>query len=125
MIVFSFKHVTDMRLRMDPAWKHVRRPGAVALLLSAAGCATSPWGFPVPTMIGNEQGVAMTGVVKAHDEDDVRRKLAQRLGCPDSIHFASLTTERADSDIGTKMMLYKAVMKCGRTGQRATSASAQ
>jgi len=41
----------------------MRRAGAAALALGLAlsGCAATPWDFPVPTMIGDKQGVSMTG----------------------------------------------------------------
>lgn len=100
------------------------RLAALAAILGTAACAASPWGFPVPTMIGDEQGVAMTGVIKARSEEEVRRRLAENLKCPDRLRFASLTTEPADNALGTKMLLYKAVMKCDDASHAASSATA-
>jgi hypothetical protein len=111
------KHIeaTAARRADRDVWQEVCRGGLVALMLGTAGCAASPWGFPVPTMIGDEQGVAMTGIIKASTEEDVRRRLAEKMKCPDRLHVASLTTERADNALGTKMLLYKAVMRCDDT----------
>lgn len=75
-------------------------------------------------MIGDEQGVAMTGVIKASGEEEVRRRLAEKLKCPDHLRFASLTTEPADNALGTKMLLYKAVMKCDDARHAVPSATA-
>lgn len=121
--MLEYKDLTGSRAKHHArgASNHVCRTGFMALVLATTGCAASPWGFPVPTMIGNEQGVAMTGVMKAKSEADVRRKLADKMHCPDRLRFASLTTERADNALGTKMLFYKAVMKCDAAGHTAAA----
>ena len=101
------------------------RLAALAMALGTGACTATPWDFPVPTMIGNEQGVAMTGIMKTDSEDEVRRRLAQRMKCPGQLQFASLTTQRADNMLGTKMLLYKAVIKCGGVSPSTTSSGAR
>jgi hypothetical protein len=81
-------------------------------MLAAGGCTATPWDFPVPTMIGDQQGVAMTGFMRTDSEAEVRRRLAERMKCPNGLDFASLVTQRADNKLGTKILYYKAVMKC-------------
>ena len=94
------------------------RRGAVALLASlVAGCAASPWDFPVPVMVGNQQGTSMTGFMATSEEAEVRRRLTERMKCPGTLDFASLETQRADATIGTRMLHYKAVMVCRPAGQ--------
>lgn len=77
-----------------------------------AGCAASPWDFPVPVMVGNLQGTSMTGFMATDSEAEVRRRLVKRMKCPGALEFVSLATERADTRIGTKILHYKAVMLC-------------
>jgi hypothetical protein len=82
------------------------------LALTLAGCAVSPYDFPMPTMIGNEQGVSMTGFMATASEDEVRRRLSKRMACPHGTDFAALETRRADNRMGTKILHYRAVLKC-------------
>lgn len=82
------------------------------MLACLGGCAASPYDFPMPTMIGNEQGYSMTGFMATADEGVVRERLEKRMRCPNGVNFVSLKTTRADNAIGTKMLHYNAVMKC-------------
>ncbi len=88
--------------------------GAVGL----SGCAASPYDFPVPTVINGQKAYAMTGFVKAADEDGVRARLSQRLHCPNGLQILDLRTARADNAVGTKIMHYDAILKC-KDGQTA------
>ena len=90
----------------------VRSTVLISLPIATAGCAATPYDFPVPTMIGDRQGVSMTGFMKTDSEDEVRRRLTDRMRCPDGVEFASLTTARADNRLGTHILRYKAVMRC-------------
>lgn len=84
----------------------------LSLAIATAGCAATPYDFPVPTMIGDRQGVSMTGFMKTDSEDEVRRRLTKRMRCPNGVEFASLTTARADNRLGTHILRYQAVMRC-------------
>jgi hypothetical protein len=86
---------------------------AGALAWALTGCADSPYDFPVPVMVGEGQGVSMTGYMATGDEGEVRRRLEQRMACPHGTDFASLDTVRADNKLGTKILHYGAVMVCG------------
>jgi hypothetical protein len=83
-----------------------------ALLLNLTGCATTPYDFPVPVMVGNEQGVSMTGYMATDDEAVVRRRLEERMRCPAGLDIVSLETVRADNKVGTRILQYRAIMKC-------------
>ncbi len=117
--------VSRMRLDVgvEPTWGRVadavpgKRVASVLLATLVAGCAASPWDFPVPVMVGNQQGTSMTGFMATTDEAEVRRRLTERMNCPGTLDFASLETQRADAKIGTKMLHYKAVMVCRPTGE--------
>lgn len=87
-------------------------PMVVALLMLLAGCATTPYDFPVPVMVGTEQGISMTGYVATDDEAVVRRRLEERMRCPKGLDIVSLETARADNRIGTHILQYRAIMKC-------------
>jgi hypothetical protein len=70
--------------------------------LTLAGCAASPYDFPVPTMIGNEQGISMTGFMATASEDEVRRRLSKPMACPHGTDFAALETQRADNNMAQR-----------------------
>lgn len=90
----------------------LRTAATLMLAITTAACTATPWDFPVPTMIGDQPGVSMTGFMKTDSEAEVRRRLAERMKCPGRLDFASLVTERADNAVGTKMLHYRAVMRC-------------
>ncbi|MBW6530537.1 hypothetical protein KZ820_07290 [Sphingomonas sp. RRHST34] len=98
----------------------LHRAAALALGALLSGCAATPWDFPVPTMIGDKQGVSMTGFMKTDSEDEVRRRLTERMRCPHDLEFASLTTRRADNKLGTHILQYQAVMRCANEASSAT-----
>lgn len=85
--------------------------GAAAL----AGCAATPWDFPVPVMVDGEPATSMTGFMKTDDEAVVRERLAERMSCPSGVDFLSLETNRADNAAGTRILQYRVVMRCSRT----------
>ncbi|MBB4152737.1 hypothetical protein GGQ80_000613 [Sphingomonas jinjuensis] len=89
-----------------------RTAATLMLAIATTACAATPWNFPVPTMIGDQQGVSMTGFMKTDSEAEVRRRLAERMKCPGQLDFASLVTQRADNAVGTKILQYRAVMRC-------------
>jgi hypothetical protein len=94
------------------ALKRPLRALPAVFALALAGCATSPYDFPVPVMVGNEQATSMTGFMATADEAVVRQRLAARMHCPAGVDFVSLETARADNRVGTKIVQYRAVLKC-------------
>lgn len=87
----------------------------LALFTTLGACATTPYDFPVPVMIGDEQGVSMTGFMATDDEMVVRERLAGRMKCPHGLDIVSLKTARADNAVGTHILHYSAIMKCKPT----------
>lgn len=83
-----------------------------ALLVTLGGCAATPYDFPVPVLIGEEQGVSMTGYMATDDEMVVRGRLEDRMKCPNGLDIVSLKTTRADNAVGTHILHYSAIMKC-------------
>lgn len=83
-----------------------------ASTLPLAGCAASPYDFPVPVMVEGVQATSMTGYMATDDEAVVRSRLAKRMACPNGTDFVSLETARADNSVGTKILHYKAIMRC-------------
>ena len=93
----------------------MKRRHAVPLLAGVvlAGCTTSPYDFPVPVMVDGKEATSMTGYMATDDEAVVRERLAVRMGCPGNAEFLSLVTRRADNAVGTHILHYNAVMRCG------------
>jgi hypothetical protein len=86
----------------------------IALTASAllTACTTSPYDFPVPVLVDGKEATSMTGYMATDDEAVVRKRLAQRMGCPGHAEFLSLVTRRADNAVGTHILHYNAVMRC-------------
>ena len=82
-----------------------------ALLMTLAGCAATPYDFPVPVMVGDAQAVSMTGYVATDDEAAVHRRLEERMKCPQGLEIVSLETARADNRIGTHILQYRAIIE--------------
>jgi hypothetical protein len=75
----------------------LHRAGALAFGALVSGCAATPWDFPVPTMIGDKQGVSMTGFMKTDSEAGVLpQHLLHRFGVALRRHLDELAQQHLD-----------------------------
>jgi hypothetical protein len=107
-LVMAFSTLWNWR-KVDP---NVNLGVVAVLLVTLGGCAATPYDFRVPILIGDEQGVSMTGYMATDDEKVVRGRLEDRMKCPSGLDIVGLKTTRADNAVGTHILHYSAVMKC-------------
>lgn len=90
-------------------------PATLAALI-LAGCAVSPYDFPVPTMLPDgKRGFGMTGYVSyTSDEAKARREIEQTFerACNGPVIIRDLEIARADSLGGIPHFRYNAVAEC-------------
>lgn len=78
-----------------------------------AACA-SPYDFPQPTMIADQQGYSMIGFVKKNTEEVMKERISRRapLVCPHGLNYISIKFD----DTGGSTMRYEALFTCKPTG---------
>ena len=65
---------------------------ATGCLLAITGCATSPYDFPQPVMVGEQHGYSMMGYVKKDAEEVMRDRIAKRaiMACRWGVNYTSI-----------------------------------